>query len=213
MVLASCTSRSDRASKLVIHLPSANELRSKVSTLTVGLDQACFAVNISGSEIPPAKAATSCDLPLSVFSGMAAPGSELSLEVPRGPKRTLEIFAYLRDSTAQPCPTLTNGFSDLDRAKIVRVGRLDSFDVMNDEVTVEVSITTPPAGTSIVTQYSLPATCAITATGSSFVRVTPGIALGTSTSGYQFKLRVTDHAGFSTTAGGYKFKPRWGSGN
>ena len=217
LVVAGCTAKNDRSSKLVIRLPSANDLRGKVSTSSSDFDLACFAVNISGSDIPTTKAPTTCDLPTGVFAGLAAPGSELSLSVPRGTRRSLEIFAYFRASATEPCRSAVGGFGTLNRTKIVRVGRVDAFDVLNDEVSVEVSISAPAAGTSIITQYSLPAVCTATAaptpTGTSFAKVTAGSAVGTTLGGYKFKARVTDSSGYSPTAGGYKFRPRWSNGN
>lgn len=154
-------------SKISIRLPGASTGASSSKAESVSASSAydfslaCYAVNVKGSDIPALKSAGTCDIPRGIFAGFVAAGGSLTLDVPRGSARSLEIFSFLRDSSTAPCPTL-HDFGSLARNKIARVGRVPSFDTQAAEVELEVTISAPAAGVSVVSQYSLPSSCVVT---------------------------------------------------
>jgi hypothetical protein len=144
--------------KISIHFPSAkSSTNPNASADSYDFSKACFAVNILGSDLTQA-ASGKCDVPSGVFAGFVAPGGDLTLTVPRGTARTLEVFSFMRDSSSTACPTLPN-FGTLQRSRLTRVGSVASFDTKESEVTLDVTISAPASGVSVVTQYNLPAIC------------------------------------------------------
>ncbi len=174
----SCSPVSDNGSSRVrLRLPDGVQ-SSKVGTLAYNWSNVCYAIHIHASDIKPSQG-TSCEIPLALFHGLKAPGQEISINVPRGRDRTLEIFTYLRANASEACSQLNNGFAGLDKSKLVRVGRVDKFHTDAPEVDVEVTIRAPNAGESVLTQYNLPATCVATApdpTARGTARITSGRA-------------------------------------
>lgn len=162
-------------STVAIHFPKVNQLASHKVGAMAGFEwnRACFVVNVTASDLNKPQA--TCDIPVGVFRGAVAPGDSVSLEVPKGYNRKLEIFTYMRASSTDNCPQLSDGFGTLEKSKIVRVGEVSSFDTQVPEVTLEVSLSAPSSGSSIISQYHLPASCdkkRLSAEGS--VRITSG---------------------------------------
>src|SRR5205085_980471 len=88
---------------LSIRIPTAQQLlsQSKLQTLSasaIDLSRGCFAVNITASDISSIKAGT-CDVPVGIFAGFVAPGGQVTLTVPRGSSRKLEVFYFSRASS------------------------------------------------------------------------------------------------------------------
>lgn len=162
MALAGCGPifPSSEKSTVSIHFPQANQIVSSKTGAMSGFDwnRVCFIVNVTASDLNKPSQAT-CDVPIGIFRGSVAPGEGISLEVPKGNSRKLEIFTYMRASSTAECPRLVDGFESLDRTKIVRVGEVSSFDTQVPEVTLEVSLSVPASGASIISQYQLPASC------------------------------------------------------
>ena len=185
---------------MAIHFPDAassqlksSSLRkagseSRVSSQTLGFDWSlvCYMVNVSASDIPTSKVG-SCDIPLGVFQGSVPPGGMLSLNVPSGSSRLVDVLVFLRSSSTDACPALDSksGFSKLSRTRFIRVGQTASVDMTQASVTVVVDISTPADGVNLVTQYGLPNSCKPTAQpqGSFTSRLTSGHGVLSGTSG------------------------------
>jgi hypothetical protein len=161
-LLLSCQpSGQQSGSSVVLKFPTAAQLSSKAQNMSLGafdFSRACFAANITGNGIqnlPP----TTCDVPTGVHSDFVAPGSSVSLSVPKGTARRLEIFSYLKNNASDPCPNSKNGFQGLDLTKIARIGQVNSFDVAASVENVSVEVMAPLNGVNAITQYALPLSC------------------------------------------------------
>jgi hypothetical protein len=167
VLLASCSAKKSAGSgsNVSLHFPSgaqaanAQAIAGKESASAYDFSRVCYAVNITGTAINNSQAST-CDIPVGVFAGFAAPGGDLSIEVPRGVGRHLEIFAYMRKTSAEPCPQGVGAFSTIDRSRVARVGSVASFDTQNELVELQVNVTAPPPGENLITEFSLKDSCA-----------------------------------------------------
>lgn len=148
-------------SKVALRFPEARRLNSEKLSASATYDwsRVCFIVNVTAQDIPRATTGQ-CEVPLGIFVGTVPPGGEVAIEIPRGNGRKLEVFSYLRASAATACPALRGGFGAIDRSKIVRVGQIGSFDTQTAEMSLTLMLQAPADGASVLSQYSMPATCA-----------------------------------------------------
>jgi hypothetical protein len=161
----SCAKTASEKSAVTIQFPkppSGSSSQKLGGGSTPSWAEACFIANISGDGIPAQKS-NNCEIETAIFAGSVAAGGALTLEVPRGENRKLEVFAYFRANSNDPCPTLTGGFGSLDRTQVARIGTNPNFSTNANEVTVPVTVSLPTAGVDLLTQYSLPATCVASA--------------------------------------------------
>lgn len=162
--LSACSPKSNsHSSSITLNLPSAAQLKgsganSAQKILATNLDfaKACFMVNITGDGITDS-AKTKCDVPSGVFAGSAAPGGKLEIEVNKGSNRKIEVAAYFRSSTTEACKT-KESINQFDPDSVVRVGS-KTTDLLLDRETVDIDISLPAVGQTLVTQYNLPAFC------------------------------------------------------
>ena len=198
VALTGCSSADNMSSKLRVQFPPAPTLSAQGGPTTKiaaqGLtdftwSKVCFTLNVTAVDLKKPIAGL-CDVTTGVFSGSVPAGGELTLDVPRGSARKLEVFAYLRNSSSDPCPTLKDGFQGLDRTRIVRVGLVPSFDVNEPIVTLAVDVTAPvlPAD-NLIAQYQLPSSCRpVSVPSGGAARVALGSA---QQSGGRFKVTTT----------------------
>ena len=170
-----CSKKAADTSTVILQFTDNSSSSQKVGSLSVGLQDACFIANIKGEGIISSKAG-SCDVEVGVFGGSVDKNGTLTLTVPRGNSRKLEIYAYFRASTAVPCPALDKGFGNLDRTLVAKVGENPSFNIDQPEVTVPVTVSAPAAGVNVGTQFSMPATCI--ASNTTTPKSTRGISAG-----------------------------------
>jgi hypothetical protein len=162
-ILGCNTKSAQQSSKVSVTFPQAQSNRSAVRNLSsVGkLDYnfslACYAINITAPDIANS-AASACGVPVGLFSGFVAPGTDLTISVPHGTARELQVYAFLRPSAGDSCPTQTS-LQGLDLSTVARLGVVSSFDTMSDTVDLTVNLTAPADGTSLASQGLLPATC------------------------------------------------------
>ncbi|MES2962828.1 MAG: hypothetical protein V4760_02985 [Bdellovibrionota bacterium] len=172
LVMSSCSMKQEGPSRVVLQLPSVSTLNgsSKISRLSYIWANACFSVSVTGDSIEMS-APNQCSVPSGVFKGSVGPGGSLAIEVPRGSARKLEVFAFFRSNSVGECPSAST-LAAFDPEKTVRVGET-TFDAMSSEVNVAVEVSLPNAGTNLISQYSLPATCStatyVPGTGSSTI--------------------------------------------
>lgn len=155
-------SSKSKSSRVDIAFPSAQSLRglnSKgVSAMATSYDfsRVCFAVSVTGGGIANSTPSNLCDVPVGVFQGFVAPSGSVTLDVPLGQARKLEVLAFLRAKPTDPCPSMKdlNGFSP---SRLARVGKADAFDAVSGDLTVEVQLVAPEANLAV--QNSMPASC------------------------------------------------------
>lgn len=164
-------SASGGASQLSVSFPTTAQLQSlqsrasqaqlttsSVSAMsTYDFTRACFALNVTGSGITPTGKSGACSIPLGVFQGFVAPGGSTSISIPQGSARTLQVLAYARSSSTDPCPTGLTDVSGLDLSKLSVVGTVASFDALTASVDVNITLSVPSG--NIVSQLAMPATC------------------------------------------------------
>ncbi len=130
--------------------------KSESAAASYDFSLACFAISVTASDITPSGGGT-CDIAVGIFYGFAAPGTSVSLVVPSGSARKMEVFAYRRTSLSETCPTGKTNLKDLEIERLSRVGVISSFDVSPPEVSVNITLTEPSG--NVVSQYSLPTSC------------------------------------------------------
>lgn len=206
-LLVSCQRQAEDTASLKIQLPSASSFQKGVSAFSqISPTLVCYVVNVTGPGI--VDSTKSCDIKRGIFAGSAAPGTELSVTVPSGANRNVEIYGVLRASSSDPCPTVQTGWPySLDR--VYFLGRVTGIDVRPPTTTVNMTITLPDPSQNILTQFSMPGSCsaatAATKAGRIFASAESNISLA---NGFKKTSRVSfkneDQA--RTSTGGYKIK-------
>lgn len=160
-VLSSCANSAGEDSRITIRFPDGKSQASeKVSAMNFNFSLACYAVNVTADSIPLAQPRT-CEIPIGVFSGFTPAGGQISLMIPNGFRRKLEVFAYQRSSLNESCAKVSGGFGSVSKSKIAKVGEVLSFDTVQPNVDLVVNVSPPASGVNLLTQYSLPNTCSI----------------------------------------------------
>jgi hypothetical protein len=182
VVLGGCAAKKPSGagnSRVAIAFPTESQL-NKVSTKfvsafaqTYDFARVCFAVSVTGAGIPLAVSNAACDVPVGVFQGFVAPGGSVSMEIPSGTARRLEVIAFARSSTSEPCPTGPS-LQGLNVMRLAQVGVIDSFDAVEPNVVVEVQMKVPSQ--NLAEQNNLPLSCRINS-------LTPLLASSAFTSG------------------------------
>jgi hypothetical protein len=172
--LGACSAKQNSSSSLTLTLPTAEQLKAKsqtaqkISSSDIDWLKACFMVSVTGSNIPDT-AQNKCQVPSGIFAGSVAPSistdkvSQLKIDqVPKGAARKIELFAYFRSSASTACKTYAS-VNELDPGSVASLGST-VVDINSDVQTVDLDISLPAVGQTLVTQYNLPAIC--TAAGS-----------------------------------------------
>jgi hypothetical protein len=165
VILSACSSKNGSgSSSLTLNLPTAEQLKAakplnaqKIAAADLDFAKACFMVSITGEGIVDS-AKAKCDVPSGVFAGSAPPGGKLEIDVVKGTKRKIEVFAYFRSSASAPC-VKHESINQFDPGSVARVGSKIA-DLVQDRENVDIDISLPAAGQTLVSQYGLPAFCA-----------------------------------------------------
>ena len=177
-----------------------------MSSSQISSSLVCYVVNVTGPGIQ--ENSKSCDIKRGVFAGSAAPGSELSVTVPTGSNRKVEIYGILRNSSGDPCPNVQTGWPvTLD--KVYFLGQATGVDVRPPTTTVDITVTLPDESQNILTQFSMPSACTSVAASAKAGRIFPLASAQTSiVNAYKKHSRVSfkmeNQA--KTSTGGYKIR-------
>jgi hypothetical protein len=162
-------------SKMSIRVPDAANRLNK--TGGVGAMSAmpsdrkvCYGVNVTGLGVTGTPA-TNCSPATGLLGGFVDAGGSIEMQVTRGSKRTVELYAYL-ESPGQnsPCPKAIGPLPATDLAQIYKVGAAYNVDMSADETTVEILAEFPGLPNNIAQELALPAVCTATSGGA----VAPG---------------------------------------
>ncbi len=190
VLLASCSQKQGSTSSIKIVLPSASsqKLSQSVSAQSFDFTVACFAVNVTGPMIP--QTANSCSPAVGVFSGFKPSGSTVTMEVPMGSARKIEVYLFNRALATDTCPS---DFSALTPDKIALVGSVGGVEMNQPDVSVNLQVTAPVAGVNLTTQNVVPASCVVAAVPAdpTTQRLVLGSQTANSAAGYQIKAQVT----------------------
>ncbi len=208
--ISSCSLKPGGNSTVSFRVPSISELNAKAQEQSSGAQSkgdltglsipaaeivwanACFMVNVTGDGIE-SKSSSLCEVPVGVFSGSVAPGGLLSIDVKKGSDRKIEVLAYFRSLTAQPCEAKAN-LNDFNLSRTARLGMIEHVTLSKDVEDVEVGISRPTAGQTVATQYAFPAVCTaagVPAGGTAVRHVSGSFIRAMSTANYQLNARVS----------------------
>ena len=95
---------------------------------------------------------------MGIFKGFVTyeDGNEITLEVPRGLDRKIEMYFYSQDLSLT-CPDV--GSSELDSDLLYNIGQVENVDMSESEVKVEIPVSYPGVTQNILATLSLPAIC------------------------------------------------------
>jgi len=178
--------------------------------------KACYGVIVNGSGIAVATA-NSCSLTSGIVAGFAEPGAQLAVEVPKGPSRTIDLYAFLQDVGQDlPCSTFSASLSATQLLKTYKIGSATNINMFDNEVVVEITASFPGLSQNIAVQNSMSVSCTNIAGGSVakppfHVSAGAGLAIQqgqTLATGYSIKARLGMGAPTRETSSvsGYKIK-------
>lgn len=121
-----------------------------------------YAVNILGPELPTSSA--SCQPTKGISSNFVSPGESISLEVPKGKDRLIEVYAS------------TTPIWNSDPTELYKIGST-LVDLVKDTETVDIDIELPKEQISVAHLFNLPAHCAPPVVG--FVEAEQSVLFGT----------------------------------
>lgn len=205
-LLTSCQRKGEETASIKIQFPTAQSF-GKVGTLsTISAANICYVVNVLGSGITEQN--KSCDVKRGITAGSVAPGSELSITVPSGSNRTVEIYGILRNSPSEPCPAAQTNWP-VPLTRVYFLGKLNNVEVRPPTTTVDITITLPDSSQNLISQLSLPGSCVASTITEKSGRIFASAELSTSlVNGY----KKVSHISFKTedqirtSTGGYKIK-------
>lgn len=201
-IFVSCSDGSKGGeSALRFHLPKSFGPQQKASQIDPLIESnvgTCFAINISGAGITEQEA-SGCEPSYSQLSGFYKGGEEISISVPRGTNRTIEL--YYTPATGGECPSSpleqqgSEKLGALGSNRVHRLGRVENIDMSQSEVTVSLPIQRPTLNNTLAALDQLPKSCEINrgAPGdvSRRARMTSGSHRGLTTDGsYIMSVRV-----------------------
>lgn len=112
--------------------------------------QVCYGISIVAADLPESKNA--CSGTMGLFGGFVAAGGELSLMVPRGEGRTINLYAFLTEPAAS-CPAWNSAFHEngTNYLKTYRVGSAAGVSTQSD-VTVQITANFNGLQSSVATE-------------------------------------------------------------
>jgi hypothetical protein len=152
LLAISCTRQQKSGSSIAIQIPTINELKNaKVGALSGSIDPAllCFGVNVVGPGIST-NAPSSCDIQRGATAGMVPPGGVLSVDVAKGEERVVELYGYLRSSSADSCPSAFPVKQSALWNSTYAVGKTSHISVQEAEQVVDVTLVLPSSASETV---------------------------------------------------------------
>lgn len=142
LFLAGCSHRDEGSKATIVRFAAPKSLPSSIASKVdvPSSYKVCYAVNITGPELPTTT--RSCGADLGVFSGYVAAGETMALTVKRGKDRKVTIYSYMTTDPSATCPTLG---SSCDAAVACNTYKLDSksVDIESDSTDVTLSANFP----------------------------------------------------------------------
>jgi hypothetical protein len=169
----------------------------------VTYEKLCFAINIINADYPPVAPTNTCDITRGKFMGSVAPGQSLQIDLSEG-IASFEVYGFLRNSSADTCPTMGETGWNWPMAKIYFLGSAMNVSVKVPETNVAISVNIPSvASQNIVAENSWSPSC--NKIGAPPIHQAPGrLSLGaTKLSGSTVKayVRVSSNVDTKTLSG------------
>jgi hypothetical protein len=160
----SCFSSCERAvkkefSQIEIVIPRQDSQNQKASAQSaIDYNKLCFAVNVRGQGIPAIQ--NNCDVAAGLRTGAVQPGGVLTVDaVPVGESLTFELYGLLRNSTSEPCPSVTAQQWNFPLNKIFLVGHISNYKISKEDETLTIDVSLPASSAHLAAAFSLPASC------------------------------------------------------
>jgi hypothetical protein len=203
--------KAEKVANVQIKMPRSDQGRSSESLQALSvIDQSrlCYAANVKGPGIPTTS--KTCDIVRGIAAGLVAGGETISLVVPEGVNREVEIYGLLRDSADEPCPTLQDSTIPVNPRRVYRLGSKVGLTVKAPitETSIVIQLTTEDQ--NLIGAGILPSSCA----PDSRLRITTG-RFSSGKQNFQQTLNgysVTSRVGSmiakpeTTTVNGYKVR-------
>jgi hypothetical protein len=198
----SCSRPSDislQNSSVKIRLPTTEEFKnlptqSKMKIFSVDspvdYNRLCFLVNATGEKITSTSTADlTCNISRGVVVGSVAPGQELSFDLSSNQLVNFEIYGYLRNNSADTCPSLTDSNWNWPLDKVYLLGSTKQVQITYPKTDVLINIDLPMTHQNIAVEKSWPKTCLPTTVQNNPLPPSGRIALGGKIlTGSQFRL-------------------------
>lgn len=114
----------------------------------------CYGVNITSADLPSKD--ISCGPRLGLTAGFVPSGSEVSLEVPSGDNRNIDLYMYL-PLGGEACPGVEN--SKIDPSLLFKVSSKPNVSLNSAEVVFEMPVEFPGYDHSVFDDMNLPMSC------------------------------------------------------
>lgn len=197
---------SNHSTKITIQAPVTLGKIDSLATMPANR-KVCYGVNISGPGIKPEAVTVTCaqtgmtaKLDVGLLAGFVEPGQEVSLDVPSGSERRIELFAYLLavGNMATPCPKFDKFLSPNMLTDIYKVGTAENILIQGAQQTVEMTADYPGDNSHLAASLNLPANCAASAPSShGGFQVSSGMQEAAGT-GIKLKARIGSVQGATT---------------
>ena len=154
VIASSCSPQKGDRALVTLQVPKSAPMTKSDASLasTVDLTLTCFGVNVTGPGMPAN--ANGCGLSVGAASNMVLGGCQISLEVPRGSGRRVELFRYELPIGESACPAWTPAnCSNRVLCSTLRSGQADGVNIDSGEATVEITLdlnTSTPVSTAPV---------------------------------------------------------------
>lgn len=189
ITLSACARKAGDSSNVRIQLPKAPTQLRSLANVSLTNPAFCYYVNVLGSGIDQAGA--SCAPARGVASGFVIPETVVTLEVPKGSGRTVELFGYVPQGS-ETCATL-GPVSSVSVKNLYRLAQKTGIDMTGDETKVELEENFPGLSNHYGLQASLPASCysnPVTGPSPSGLDLNVGSKFATSAEGMTMKGRI-----------------------
>lgn len=118
--------------------------------------EVCYGVNVIASDLPVRN--DRCAPKLGVFAGFISEAKELSVEVPFGKDREVQLYAYL-PKAGSTCLDATQSNNGLDPKSIYLVGKLSNILFDQPEMTLAMPVSFPGVARSIYSELNMDSSC------------------------------------------------------
>lgn len=182
---------SHSSTKIVIQAPAPYGKAGAMAAMPSNR-KVCYGVNIFGPGIDQAPA-TTCNPAMGIVAGFVESGKEISLSVPQGSSRTIELFAYLLSGPSGDCPTVGKVLTPAMLLNTYKVASAEDITVQGASQTVEMTASYPGDANYLAATLNMPATCTTAvsgpASGHANFHVSAGAQEATGT-GLKLKARI-----------------------
>ncbi|MCB0391279.1 MAG: hypothetical protein KDD58_08310 [Bdellovibrionales bacterium] len=150
-------------SHLKIVLPQEPLIKKKIALLNIGNQMECYAVSVRGAGILGKM--RSCGPATGLVAGFEGYGKTLSLSVPSGSDRIIDVYMLLLPPGKTSCPVWGEDFEDLYGSafrSVYKVGSVSGVNVSGENVYVDITVQAPTDFTkNIVTNLGQSNACKV----------------------------------------------------